>query len=212
MSFSPDRGGQQSVPGVAMAIVADNEDPQKLGRVKLTYPWREAEDESYWARIAVPMAGPDMGTYFLPEEGDEVLVGFENGDLEYPYVLGGLWNGQREPPEDNADGENDIRTIRSRSGHELTFDDAEAGGAITIETDAGHTVTLDDESGSEEIAIEDKSGQNSLTLDPNTGEIELQAGSSLSIEAPNIELTGEGSVSIESNGMVTLKGTLVKIN
>lgn len=198
--------------GVAMAIVADNQDPEKLGRVKVTYPWREVNDESYWARIAVPSAGPDRGTFFLPEEGDEVLVAFENGDLEHPYVLGALWNGKREPPEDNADGNNDIRTIRSRAGHEVTFDDADSGGSITIETDAGQTVTLDDESGNETVEIEDKSGQNKLTLDPNSGEVSLKAGGTLSIEATSIDLSGTGSVNIESNGMVTIEGALVKIN
>jgi uncharacterized protein involved in type VI secretion and phage assembly len=198
--------------GVAMALVADNQDPKGLGRVKVTYPWRAADDESYWARIAVPMAGPEVGTFFLPEEGDEVLVAFEGGDLEHPYVVGALWNGEREPPEDNADGNNDVRTVRSRSGHELTFDDADDGGGITIETSGGHTVTLDDSSGSEELSVADKSGQNSLTFDPNAGEVTLKAGGTLTIEAPSIELSGEGSVKIESNGMLTLEGALVKIN
>jgi len=198
--------------GVAMALVADNQDPKGLGRVKVTYPWRAADDESYWARIAVPMAGPEVGTFFLPEEGDEVLVAFEGGDLEHPYVVGALWNGEREPPEDNADGNNDVRTVRSRSGHELTFDDADDGGGITIETSGGHTVTLDDSSGSEELSVADKSGQNSLTFDPNAGEVTLKAGGTLTIEAPTIELSGEGSVKIESNGMLTLEGALVKIN
>jgi uncharacterized protein involved in type VI secretion and phage assembly len=211
VSFTPDRDGS-AVAGVAMAIVADNQDPEDLGRVKLTYPWREADDESYWARVAAPMAGPDMGAYFLPEEGDEVLVGFENGDLEHPYVLGALWNGEREPPENNSDGNNDVRTVRSRSGHELSFDDADDGGSITIETNGGHTVTLDDASGSEEVSVEDSSGQNSLTFDPNAGEVSLEAGGTLTIEAPSIELSGEGSVTIESNGMLTLEGALVKIN
>ena len=210
MSATP--GDRGEMAGVAMALVADNQDPKGLGRVKVTYPWRAADDESYWARIAVPMAGPEVGTFFLPEEGDEVLVAFEGGDLEHPYVVGALWNGEREPPEDNADGNNDVRTVRSRSGHELTFDDADDGGGITIETSGGHTVTLDDSSGSEELSVADKSGQNSLTFDPNAGEVTLKAGGTLTIEAPSIELSGEGSVKIESNGMLTLEGALVKIN
>lgn len=210
MSAASDR--EAPVPGVAMALVADNRDPEGLGRVRLTYPWREADDESYWARIAVPMAGPETGTYFLPEEGDEVLVAFENGDLDSPYVVGALWNGAREPPETNADGNNDVRTVRSRSGHALTFDDASDGGGITIETSGGHTVTLDDASGSEEVAVTDKSGQNSLTFDPNAGEVSLEAGGTLTIEAPSVELRGQGSVTIESGGVLTLEGALVKIN
>lgn len=199
-------------PGVMMAIVTDNKDPKGLGRVRVTYPWREASDESYWARLAAPMAGPDRGQFFLPEEGDEVLVAFENGDLEYPYVLGGLWNGKREPPEDNADGNNDLRTVRSRSGHAVTFDDAESGGGVTIETAGGQVIELSDESGSESVSVTDGSGQNALTFDPNTGAVSLSGGGTLAIEATNIELKGDGNVSIESSGVLTLKGSLVKIN
>ncbi|MFB6155710.1 MAG: phage baseplate assembly protein V [Haloferacaceae archaeon] len=210
--MSPPPGGDGAMPGVSVAVVSDNQDPDGLGRVRVTYPWRATDDVSYWARVAVPMAGPDAGTYFLPEEGDEVLVAFENGDLEHPYVVGALWNGKREPPETNSDGNNDVRTVRSRSGHELTFDDASDGGGITIETSGGHTVTLEDTSGSEKVTVEDGSGQNSLTFDPNAGEVSLEAGGTLSVEAPNIEISGQGGVKIESGGMLTLEGALIKIN
>jgi len=145
--MSTGRGGGSGLDtqrGVSMAIVADNEDPQGLGRVKVTYPWRSASDESYWARIAAPMAGPDRGAYFLPEEGEEVLVGFEDGDFEHPYVLGALWNGEDSPPETNQDGENNVRTVRSRAGHEVTFDDREDGGSVTVSTADGNRVVLDD--------------------------------------------------------------------
>lgn len=207
-----DQRGAGDFPGVMMALVTDNADPKGLGRVKLTYPWMGTKEDTYWARIAAPMAGPDRGEFFLPEEGDEVLVAFENGDLEHPYVLGGLWNGQREPPEDNADGNNDIRTIRSRSGHSLTFDDAENGGSVTIETASGQVIEMVDESGSEKISIADKNGQNTLTFDPNSGEVSLSSMGTVTIEATNLKLEGTGGVSIESSGMLTLKGSLVKIN
>lgn len=210
-SGAPDQRAAGDFPGVMMALVTDNVDPQGLGRVKLTYPWMETEEDSYWARIAAPMAGPDRGEFFLPEEGDEVLVAFENGDLEHPYVLGGLWNGQREPPEDNADGNNDIRTIKSRSGHAVTFDDAEGGGGVTIETADGQVIELSDESGTESVSITDQSGNNKLTFDPNSGEVVLK-GTTITIDATNLKLNGSGSISIESNGMLTLKGSLVKIN
>jgi uncharacterized protein involved in type VI secretion and phage assembly len=216
MSAGPGSGtdprDRSEFPGVMMALVTDNQDPQGLGRVKLTYPWADAPEESYWARIAAPMAGPDRGEFFLPEEGDEVLVAFEGGDLEHPYVLGGLWNGQREPPEDNADGNNDIRTIRSRSGHSVTFDDADSGGGVTIETAGGSVVDLADESGSGSISITDESGENSLTFDLNSGSVTLSGSGTVAIEAANIELSGSGGVSIETSGMLTLKGSLVKIN
>ena len=113
--------------GVALALVTQNKDPEGLGRVKLRFPWESQPRESDWARCAVPMAGKDRGTYFLPEIGDEVLVAFEREDMRFPYVLGALWNGQDKPPESNSNGQNDRRVIKSRSGHKLTFDDGSQG-------------------------------------------------------------------------------------
>lgn len=205
-----DAGG--TIRGVAVGIVTDNEDPDGLGRVKLTFPWRESGDESHWARVAAPMAGDDMGTYFLPEVDDEVLVAFDDGDVNHPYVLGSLWNANRAPPEDNADGDNDVRAVESRSGHRVTLDDGDSDGRVEIETSAGHKITLDDKSGSEKITIEDKSGQNTIEFDAVQGSIDVSSGSKISLSAPMLEIKGDGNVKVEAGGILTLKGSLVKIN
>src|SRR6185437_12498879 len=86
------------VKGVAVALVTQNNDPEKSCRVKVRYPWHEQASESYWARLAVPMAGDGRGVVLIPEVGDEVLVAFEREDLRFPYVLGALWNGKDKPP------------------------------------------------------------------------------------------------------------------
>ena len=198
--------------GVAVAIVTDNEDPEGMGRVKLEFPWRAANDESYWARIATPMAGKETGTYFLPEVGDEVLVAFEDGDVSHPYVLGALWNGKEGPPTDNADGKNDVRQIKSRSGHVLTFDDGDTDGKVAIETGAGHSITLDDASGGEKITIEDKNGSNAIEFDAVSGSLSVSSSGTLTIEAPVIEISGDGNVTIDASGMLTLKGAVIKLN
>jgi uncharacterized protein involved in type VI secretion and phage assembly len=93
--------------GVAVAVVTQNRDPDGLARVKVHFPWYEYPNESYWARLAVPMAGQGQGTYFLPEIGQEVLVAFDRGDVRFPYVVGALWNGKEGPPTTNSDGKND---------------------------------------------------------------------------------------------------------
>ncbi|MFA9516354.1 phage baseplate assembly protein V [Halopenitus sp. H-Gu1] len=211
MSFAGGRGGP-SLDGVAVGIVTDNEDPEGMGRVKLEFPWRDASDESYWARVTTPMAGDDMGTFFLPEVGNEVLVAFENGDVSHPYVLGALWNGQEGPPEDNADGKNDVRQIKSRSGHELTFDDNDTAGKVEIETNAGHTIVLDDASGGEKITIEDESGQNRIEFDAVSSSVSIEAGAKLTIEAPQIEVSADGNLTIDASGMLTLKGAVIQLN
>jgi uncharacterized protein involved in type VI secretion and phage assembly len=202
--------GAAGGPSISVGIVSDNEDPEGMGRVKLTFPWREADDESRWARIAVPMAGADRGTWFLPEVGDEVLVAFEAGDVAHPYVVGALWNGEDAPPEEN-EGDNDVRSVTSRAGHALTFDDADDGG-VEIETDAGHTITLDDTSGSETVTIEDKSGSNVIEFDGAGQSLSIEAGAKLTIEAPQIEMKSDGNCTIDASGMLTLKGAVIKLN
>lgn len=97
--------------GVAVALVTQNKDDKGLCRVRVQYPWHDKPTESYWARLAVPMAGRERGMVLIPEVGDEVLVGFERGDLRFPYVLGALWNAKDKPPLANSDGKNDKRIL-----------------------------------------------------------------------------------------------------
>lgn len=202
--------GDGGLRGVAVGIVTSNEDPEGLGRVRLRFPWRDETNESYWARIATPMAGNDRGTYFLPEREDEVLVAFDDGDIHHPYVIGALWNGKDKPPEDNADGKNDVRKIRSRSGHEIVLDDSETDGKVEITTNGGHSVVLDD-SGGGAISIED-SGGNKIEFDSGGGSINLSSTGTLSIEAPMLEFKSNGNANIEASGVLTLKGAIIQIN
>ena len=119
----------QRIPGVVSGIVKSLEDPDGLGRLKLTFPWlSEDAPESNWARIAVPMAGPDRGVQCMPEVGDEVLAAFDHGDLRFPYVVGFLWNGEHQPPRQNPAQ----RTLQTVSGHTLEFDDTEGSAKVTM--------------------------------------------------------------------------------
>jgi uncharacterized protein involved in type VI secretion and phage assembly len=187
--------GNGKISGVVIGVVTNNQDDDGMGRIKVKFPWRdENADDSYWARIASLMAGPDRGAYFLPEVGDEVLVTF--------------------PPETNDDGKNNIRKIKSRSGHEIIFnDDAEASQEkLEIHTKAGHKITLDDSSGGEKIEIIDKSGNNSMTIDSVQNEISIKSSMKLSIESQMIEIKSGGMMNIEATGNLTIKGAMVMIN
>lgn len=212
MSLSEFSGDERDdrINGIVIGVVTANDDPEGMGRVRVTYPGMEDVGPSYWARIATPMAGADRGTYFLPEVGDEVLVAFEAGAIDHPYVLGALWNGKDKPPADNADGTNDVRTIRSRNGHEVTFDDDDQGGSVEVATSGGRRVVLDDGSGSERIVIED--GQNRIEIDSTDGSVSVAGAGTVSIQAPALELKGDGNVTIEASDVLTLKGSLVSIN
>src|SRR5215475_3124836 len=118
--------------GVVVGVVTNNQDPENLHRVKVRFPWLDLDHESHWARVVATMAGNGRGAYFLPEVDDEVLVAFEHGSLEHPYVLGSLWNGKDKPHENNSDGKNDNRTIKSRSGHVFRLRDSDNDARIEI--------------------------------------------------------------------------------
>ncbi|MCB0244724.1 MAG: type IV secretion protein Rhs, partial [Anaerolineae bacterium] len=109
--------------GVYPALVADINDPDGQGRVKVRLPWLPDDGGGFsvWARLATLMAGANRGTWFIPDVDDEVLVAFEGGDPRRPYVVGALWNGQDTPPEtmDGA-GNNFIKSITSRNGVKIT--------------------------------------------------------------------------------------------
>lgn len=192
--------------GVAVAVVRENRDDSGLGRVKVSYPWHSKPQESYWARVAVPMAGAGRGTWFLPENGDEVLVAFERGDLRFPYVVGSLWNGVDRSPIANKDGKNDIRQIRTRKGHKVTFDDGTKG-RVQIELNDGKRLTIDDDG----IEVNDGQG-NALTVQSGSGGVTIQAASSLTLKAPQISIQATGKLDVTASGTLALSGALVRIN
>jgi uncharacterized protein involved in type VI secretion and phage assembly len=196
------------IHGVVIGLVTNNQDPEGLGRVKVKFPWLSADAESPWARVAVPMAGNQRGIYFLPEPDDEVLVAFEHGDVNFPYIIGALWNGQDIPPANNDDGKNNLRVIQSRSGH---------------------IIRLNDEDGKEKIEIIDKSGNNSIVFDTANNTITIKSDKditlsatqgTLKLDAQKIEIKSSAETKIEAGagmdiqatGTMNLKGSMVNIN
>lgn len=150
--------------GVYVGVVTNNHDPENWGRVKVVYPWTNNETESHWARLATLYAGKDRGSYFVPEVGDEVLMVFEHGDPNRPYVVGSLWNGKDPLPEPgHPDGEDNHKVIETRSGHKMTFDD----------TDGAEFITLVDSSMNNRVVI-DVAGD-SISILALTGDIHINA-------------------------------------
>jgi uncharacterized protein involved in type VI secretion and phage assembly len=193
--------------GLAVGKVTDNKDPEGLARVRVHLPWHAGNDTSYWARTARPMAGPDRGSYFLPEVGDEVLVGAENGDPSHLYVLGTLWNGKQRPPANNDDGANNTRLIKSRSGHLVRFNDDEAAPEVEVSLVNGKKLLLD----SDGVTLTD--GQtNTLSFTTDSGSIEITAGQSLTLKAPNIAIEATEAIDVKAPGTLTLQGKPVLIN
>ncbi|MGS2762175.1 type VI secretion system Vgr family protein [Sinomicrobium sp. M5D2P9] len=118
------------------AVVTDNNDPKGLGRVKVKFHW---DYESPWIRMVQPHGGGNKGFYFIPEAGEEVLVAYEGGNAEKPYVVGTMYNGNQK--SGYATSNNDLKVIHSRSGTKIKMNDAE--GSIFIEDPSGNTWFMD---------------------------------------------------------------------
>ena len=214
-----------------IGVVTDNTDPdKKQGRVKVKLPYVVgASGESGgivtdWARLVVPGGGATRGIYYLPEVNDEVLVAFEQGDINRPYILGGLWNGTDAPPKGNDTVANtsgvNQRIIQSRTGHVITLDDTDSKQMITVVTQGGHKLTMDDTSGSPNITILDSSGNNKIVIDTTSnkitvtaqGNIELNATQDVKITGMNITLTAQQALNMEAQGgAATMKGVSTSI-
>lgn len=158
--------GRERVNGVVIGNVENNEDPEELGRVKLSFPHLSDVNLSNWARIATLMAGGDTeennfwGTYFLPDVGDEVLVVFEQGDIDKPIVIGSLWNGKARPPERNA-GSNEKKIIKTKTGMQILFDETP---------------------GQENLYLQDKTGS-FIKMDSITGDITIEAKGNITVKS-----------------------------
>lgn len=211
--------------GVVVGIVTNNQDPEGMHRVKVRFPWLTLDHESHWARVVAPMAGGKRGIYVLPEADDEVLVAFEHGSLEHPYVVGSLWNGKDKPPENNGDGKNDNRSFTSRSGHVVRLCDSNGDERIEIIDKTGDNRIVI-HSADNKISVEAKgdisvkSATGKMTLDAQ-GDISITSSAGkVKIEAIGIELISKADVKVQSqttmdasaNAQVNIKGAMVNIN
>ncbi len=187
--------------GVTIGIVTNNKDEAGLGRVKVKFPWFSQNEESYWARVLTPMAGKDRGIYFLPEVEDEVLVAFDQGNMSVPYILGALWNGKDQPPSKNDDGKNNHRMIKSRSGHQIIFDDTKDAEQIIIQDKTGkNKIIIDSKDNNMNIEIE-----NEVTITAK-GKIFLKSSDNdVAIECKNLSIKTQENYQLETGKNCTVK-------
>jgi uncharacterized protein involved in type VI secretion and phage assembly len=187
--------------GGYLAEVVDLDDPSGLSRAKirlLSFDGVDGHDGPVWARVACPFAGSDRGAFLLPDIGDEVFVIFVNGDPRMPVIVGGLWNGNSQPPETISGGRNRRKVIRSKNGVTITMDDQDGQEQFIVETPGGQKITLKDGPGA--ILIEDSNGNS--TKHESAG-ITVTASAKVTINASTVEV---------SAGMVTVNAGLSKFN
>ncbi|WP_299248047.1 phage baseplate assembly protein V [uncultured Aquimarina sp.] len=188
-----------------IATVMENVDPDGLSRIRVQFPWQKPYGElTPWLRVVSPHAGGEKGFHFIPEKGEEVLIGFEGGNAERPYVMGSLYTGAAQPGAFQSDA-NDIKAIQSRSGTKLVLDDKagsllltdqgtasmmmDGGGNTRIATDASHTTTVGEDS-------------SILKMDKD-GNIDITGKEKLTITI------GDSSITMLKDGTIKLKGKAI---
>src|SRR6266478_38309 len=184
--------------GVEIGIVTNVKDPDKQGRVKVCFPRLPGKPESDWARVAQPAAGDGRGFYWIPHVNDEVLIGFERGQTNRPFVIGSLWNGKDKPMKTAYVDENTT---------------------VMIQTKSGHQIVISDKNGEEKIIIGDMSGKRTVTFDVKAekflieakeGDVELHAEKKLVLECEDLEIktskTGKADIGTTFDLNISQKG------
>ncbi len=210
----PEQTSDKRIYGITLAQVLDNVDLGLGGWVKVKAKWSSL---TIWARVASPMAGSNCGMYFMPQEGDEVLVAFNQGDTVDAYIIGSVWNGSDRPPTLNPTDAITKRIIKTPQGHELIFDDSAQ--SITIISGTKQEITVGPSK--VKITTRDKTAEKSTaTVSINgSGDISVEAERSIALKAPKITIDGDmieinssNSMTINGGQLCDLKAGVVKIN
>src|SRR5262249_37561076 len=183
------------------------------------------EHASDWARVVTPGGGPTRGLEFIPEVNDEVLIGFEHGDVHHPYVLGGLWNGKDKPPSPNSQvvsgGKVQQRIIRSRLGHTITLDDSDDKPSITIVDKTGkNTIKIESTSNNMTMNVEGDlkiTAKGSVSIQGRSVQVKADNDLKLNGTSANVEASAQlklngGTTDLQASGPTTIKGATVSIN
>ncbi len=239
-------GGRSSVTPwnaqqLVIGIVTNIEDPERPARVKVRFPSFSDTFESAWARVAMPGAGTDRGLQILPEIDDEVLVGFEHGDPQRPIVLGGLWSKKLTPPLATSavvrQGKVASRVWKSRSGHSIILNDAEAeapdsivvslkGGtsvltigkeSVTLKSDKDVKITTDGAFAVEatgDISIKGANVKLAATskMQIDGAQVAVKGTTTASLEAATLDVKASAKLGLDGGGITELKGGMVKFN
>ncbi|HVM10565.1 MAG TPA: VgrG-related protein [Acidimicrobiales bacterium] len=196
-------------PGVLIGIVTNNNDPEKLGRVKVKFPQFDATYESDWLRVVSAGAGAGRGFTMIPEANDEVVVAFEHGDPRSGFVLGGVWNGRDKPTQPAFDaqaiqgGKVEKRGFTSRAGHHIVFQDK--AGEELIEVKSGKkalTIKLDDKENTITVAVTN-GAKTTFTLGPDGMKVETDK---------DVMVKATNNITFEAQKDITLKGLNVKVD
>ncbi|MEO8088326.1 MAG: phage baseplate assembly protein V [Bacteroidota bacterium] len=179
---------------VQNAVVKENHDSDGLNRIKVQFPWQKSSDMTPWVRVATPHAGGDKGWHFIPEKAEEVIIDFEGGDVDKPFMVAAHFHGGAKSKISDAD--NNIKSLITKSGNTLTLNDKD--GSITITDPKGSTIIL---KGDDTIEIKSKT---KITV--SSKDIEFNAENDITLNAKNnISMNATKNIEASANEAITAK-------
>lgn len=192
-----------SIDGLFNATVKQiDQDPDNAYRILVTLPLYNDQSDGVWARLANFYASSGFGAFFLPEVGDEVIVGFLNQDPRFPVILGSMYSENRKPySELTPDSDNSKKAIVTKSELRIVFDDKDK--VLTITTPNSNVMVFSDQD--EKITITDQN-ENSITM--SSSGIDLKSPKTITVQADEqVNIKGETGVNIQAaSGDVSIKG------
>ncbi|MEA2234558.1 MAG: hypothetical protein QOD83_4374 [Solirubrobacteraceae bacterium] len=195
---------------LVIGVVTNNDDPDKMGRVRVKFPSLDESQEGWWARVASVAATAGRGLMMMPLVDDEVIVGFEHGDPRRPFVLGSLWGGTGKPDKLAAEGGgkpdgsfnlSSAKKVAIGSTSDMLLDSQaklklHSAADFAIETDGALAVT----GNGSEIKVTGPAASVTIT---NSGQI--------TVKGTAITLDATGSLTLKSSGMVQVSGSMIKL-
>lgn len=211
--------GSTRIFGTLIGIVAENYSQEMPGRLRVIIPVRDGDaNQLKWAKMAMPYMGRDWGSYFLPEKEDQVLLAFEDGNIEKPYIIGCIPKDKDSYLKKSVTEKNQVKQIQTRNGSRITFfDDTEGEGGkdkITISTAGdGHQMIFDNEN--KKILISDKEKHCRAEFLSEQGNIKIHGEQSLTItvgDSITIKMNGErGEIKIDAQKVTVKAGKGIKL-
>ncbi|MEP7279634.1 MAG: phage baseplate assembly protein V, partial [Bacteroidota bacterium] len=170
------------------ALVTDNYDPKGLGRVRVRFHWMNDTEKSPWLRVTSPHGGDGKGMFFIPEVGEEVIVGFEGDSPVKPYIIGTVYHGKAKT--DFSNNGNDVKALQTRSGNMIVMNDAE--GSVHVADAKGNNVKMD---GGGNINV---TASDNIVLTCGDAKIEMKKDGTINITGKKIIINADDQAVLES--------------
>jgi uncharacterized protein involved in type VI secretion and phage assembly len=195
---------------LVIGVVTNNDDPEKMGRVRVKFPGLDESQEGWWARVASVAATGGRGLMMMPLVDDEVVVGFEHGDPRRPFVLGSLWGGTAKPDKLAADGgAKPDGSFNLSSAKKVTINstgdmDLDSQSKCKLHSTADFAIETDG-------ALAVKGNGSEIKITGPTGSVTISSGGQITVKGTSITLDASGSLTLKSSGMVQVSGSMIKL-